>query len=46
MEKDFTQVLDDFNKTMSDSETFFKTKYDQVFGDGYKDFLDTMPNAL
>jgi len=46
MEKDLTQVQTDITAKLTAAETTFQTRYLSIFGDGYKDFLKTMPDAL
>jgi len=46
MEQNFTKVVAQFDQDMQTAEGYFNAKYEAVFGDGYKDFVDTMPDAL
>lgn len=46
MYKPFGTVLDNFNKSISEAKANFTASFKQVFGEGYKDLLDTMPQVL
>ncbi|CDW90142.1 mannosyl-oligosaccharide glucosidase [Stylonychia lemnae] len=46
MEKDIADVQKDIDSKMTTAESNFKARYLQIFGEGYKDFLRTMPDAL
>jgi len=39
-------VQTDITSKLTTAETNFKNRYLSIFGEGYKDFLKTMPDAL
>eukprot|EP00347_Sterkiella_histriomuscorum_P002218 403369017 len=45
MNKDFKTVMSGIDANMAKAEQAFKDRYASVFGDGYKDFVKTMPLA-
>ena len=45
MSQDFSKVVASIDTNIQQAELSFNTKFQTVFGDGYKDFLDTMPDA-
>lgn len=45
MNVDYDDLMDSIDTKMQEAQQKFKQRYAQVFGDGYKDFLSTMPKA-
>lgn len=46
MYQNFTEVVNNFTRSVSEAQTNFTQYFSAVFGDSYKDLLDTMPLAL
>jgi len=46
MYQNFTQVVSNFTKSVAEAQSNFTQSYSAIFGESYKDLIDTMPLAL